>query len=704
MAEYDITRDIDRRVRYFDGQFLREQDFIDEQRYFLDRLRRYSRFLNVAGIVDGLEVSPGPAKVTVSRGTALDRQGRQIVLPDPCEVSLAGYTQPVRLVIAYGEEEAEAQAVADGSTGNRRFVEKPYVGPDDRLPAGVRPEAALILATLTVGNNGAVTKDEAGRVYAGFRAKGALHLSGGLGQKLHLYSTGETFGIGVQSLTQYFRSEGGFAWYKGGKHDGYGGNPGEGGQTLMIIHNTNVGIGTTHPQYPQGKLEIAVAANDATTPALVVTKGRQEYLKIANDGAVAVNTPLTVQNTLTVTKQTNLKGSLTVTGELVFNNNLGRKLVLVDSDHEIGVQNTTTYFRTNWVFAWYRQGKYVPDAGQAGPNGTVQMLLAGDGGLQVMQPGKSSFAGNVGIGTSDPGNFRLRVEDGETRLGGALTVANGQTGDQIVFAYNESPTNPAGYGHVIKTRHYGGADNSRANAIDFYVWKAGDPRNGPGTLHTLSLAGGNVGIATTNPQGKLEIAVAANDTATPALVVKKGETEYLTIANDGAVAVNTIAIVNNRAVVQKTLTVKGATLAGKDFGIVGITRNNRLEFGADSSGKESSAGTIGYQTFSSDCLDIVGAGTAVANRRLKFWAEGGSTFTGPVIFNPGHLYNKTHDAELVAELLKPAYREGSFVLLPGDGVNNEAGGNWDLIALVKRSATEVYRFRLNRNNEYKASS
>ena len=437
MAEYDITRDIDRRVRYFDGQFLREQDFIDEQRYFLDRLRRYSRFLNVAGIVDGLVVTPGPAKVTVSRGTALDRQGRQIVLPGDREVSLDTYKggAAVRLVIAYAEKEAEPQAVGDGSTGNRRFVEEPYIGAADGVPAGVKAEDTLVLATLTVGANGAVTKNDAERVYAGFRTQGALRCTSGLGQKLHLYSTGETFGIGVQSWTQYFRSEGNFAWYKGGKHHLGICNPGEGGQTLMVIQNTNVGIGSMGSAGPSGKLEIAVAADDATTPALVVKKGTTEYLRMGNDGAVAV------QNTLTVTKQTTLNGGLTVTGELSFNASPGRKLILWDSNHEMGVQNTTTYFRTDQIFAWYQQGKYVDEAGNAGPNGKVQMLLAGDGGLHVTQPGKSSFAGNVGIGTEDPGAFRLKVEGGDTGLDGALMVTKATTLQDTLMVTKQTTLN-----------------------------------------------------------------------------------------------------------------------------------------------------------------------------------------------------------------------------------------------------------------------
>src|SRR5256885_7416977 len=42
------------------------------------------------------------------------------------------------------------------------------------------------------------------------------------------------------------------------------------------------------------------------------------------------------------------------------------------------------------------------------------------------------------------------------------------------------------------------------------------------------------------------------------------------------------------------------------------------------SGKEGNAGKIGYQTFTPDALDIVGAGTAGTNRKIKLWAEGRS--------------------------------------------------------------------------------
>jgi hypothetical protein len=70
-----------------------------------------------------------------------------------------------------------------------------------------------------------------------------------------------------------------------------------------------------------------------------------------------------------------------------------------------------------------------------------------------------------------------------------------------------------------------------------------------------------------------------------------------------------------------------------------INGTNTLELGAGIS-KDTQAGKIGYQTFSS-ALDIVGAGTSPTNRQVKIWAEGGLTSTG-VVSAPG--FNNTSDA------------------------------------------------------------
>ena len=55
-----------------------------------------------------------------------------------------------------------------------------------------------------------------------------------------------------------------------------------------------------------------------------------------------------------------------------------------------------------------------------------------------------------------------------------------------------------------------------------------------------------------------------------------------------------------------------------------------LEFGAGIAGKELNAGKIGYNGFGTNALAIVGAGTNTTNRAVYFFAEGGTTFSGPI--------------------------------------------------------------------------
>lgn len=68
-------------------------------------------------------------------------------------------------------------------------------------------------------------------------------------------------------------------------------------------------------------------------------------------------------------------------------------------------------------------------------------------------------------------------------------------------------------------------------------------------------------------------------------------------------------------------------------GNVAIMNNGSLEFGKYISGKETNAGRMGYGLFTPNTLDIVGAGNTYLERKIRFWAEGGSTFEGKATFN-----------------------------------------------------------------------
>ncbi len=89
--------------------------------------------------------------------------------------------------------------------------------------------------------------------------------------------------------------------------------------------------------------------------------------------------------------------------------------------------------------------------------------------------------------------------------------------------------------------------------------------------------------------------------------------ERLTISNTGRIGINYINPLEQ-------LEINGnATIFDDGF----------LEFGRGISGKETNAGKMGYGLFGDPgSLHIVGAGTLVENRKIRLWAEGGTTLQG----------------------------------------------------------------------------
>jgi hypothetical protein len=68
-------------------------------------------------------------------------------------------------------------------------------------------------------------------------------------------------------------------------------------------------------------------------------------------------------------------------------------------------------------------------------------------------------------------------------------------------------------------------------------------------------------------------------------------------------------------------------------GNVKIDSAYSLEFGAKINNKDINAGKIGYELFTVNALDIVGAGSNGTNRSIKFWNEAGAEFTGSITVN-----------------------------------------------------------------------
>ena len=185
MADYTQPEVAQKRVRFFDGQFLQDQDFIDEQKYHVDRERRMPRLLGVSGVVQGLVVSAtGPFEVLVGRGAAVDDNGRQLVLAADTSLTLSAKfakQQGVEVRLVYREQATDVAQT--GGKSARRFDESPLVAavaPDGSV--AVSPTDAqttwdgpsVLLAKLLVGDNGTVTADPSAQQPAGLAVPGVL--------------------------------------------------------------------------------------------------------------------------------------------------------------------------------------------------------------------------------------------------------------------------------------------------------------------------------------------------------------------------------------------------------------------------------------------------------------------------------------------------------------------------------------------------
>lgn len=136
-----------KRLHYFNHQFLRAKDFTAEQNYHLDMRRFHNRLLHTWGIMEGLtvEFETGASGVTVRRGAAIDRQGREIVLTQDSQVELAGFTADadVYITIAYQEQQTDPTGET-GVEGNTRWTETPRIETLEKAPGD--PDMKLILA------------------------------------------------------------------------------------------------------------------------------------------------------------------------------------------------------------------------------------------------------------------------------------------------------------------------------------------------------------------------------------------------------------------------------------------------------------------------------------------------------------------------------------------------------------------------------
>lgn len=269
-ANYKQPATANSRVRFYDGQFLQDQDFIDEQKYHIDRQQRHNCSLHVAGIVSGLEVNAAKEKnqLQVTPGIAIDPEGRQIVLSQPqnVPVEIDGW-----LYIVFGQTPGLMQTSKEGARDYTRWEETPLlflsgkeIQPeikydldkllwksleklDWELYLENVPPPPVFLGKVSV-TDGKVTADLSGRVYSGVR----LPAPGNPAEAAVLRADASgTVSLSVGNL-----------------------------ETMRITGNGNVGIGHSDPKdrlHVQGSLRVtgdaAIAQNLSVNGRLYLENG-----------------------------------------------------------------------------------------------------------------------------------------------------------------------------------------------------------------------------------------------------------------------------------------------------------------------------------------------------------------------------------------------------------------------------------------------
>ena len=150
-----------KRLNYFNYQFLVDRDFEDEQAYHLQMRRRHNRQMHTPGVADGFTVTKVAAnQVRISPGTAIDRDGREIVLDDARVYTLVtgGNNVDVFLVISYQDLSDPADRYTQGGIDDfTRVTERPKIEDTSSAPPADSP--ALLLARIRLNATGVIESD-----------------------------------------------------------------------------------------------------------------------------------------------------------------------------------------------------------------------------------------------------------------------------------------------------------------------------------------------------------------------------------------------------------------------------------------------------------------------------------------------------------------------------------------------------------------
>lgn len=223
------------------------------------------------------------------------------------------------------------------------------------------------------------------------------------GQFIELFQNAtDTYGIGVQGFTEYFRTGSQFAWFKDGVHSDTAGDPGAGGSLLAVLDSS----GSLQPQ--------SLFTNGPVTGSFLYSTANAR-----------------IEGDLTVAGGAFIDGQVEITG------NVAGVAVRNRGDQS---KIWTMYSRNSGAtdqLAFY-SGSSNRDVAAFSPNGDLYLVgaltttvLTIRGGADVAEPFEMTNADELEPGSvvvideNNPGKLRLSTEAYDTRVAGIVSGAGG---------------------------------------------------------------------------------------------------------------------------------------------------------------------------------------------------------------------------------------------------------------------------------------
>ena len=172
------------------------------------------------------------------------------------------------------------------------------------------------------------------------------------------------------------------------------------------------------------------------------------------------------------TQKLDVNGNINITGNIYYGSSTRQMINLYSTSYGIGVQDSTTYFRSVRDFQFYKGGSHSNARGNAGTNGTALLTI--------------KDTGNVGIGSTVP-TQKLDVD-------GNINITGDYYQNGLIVGFGVT-ANPGGSG--LPTITSIGIGNTNYEISGGGQW----------TLATNDIYynTGNVGIGTNNPTQKLQL-------------------------------------------------------------------------------------------------------------------------------------------------------------------------------------------------------